>query len=166
MLGKDKGDFVSASERVNGARATNIEQLGTAWRRCEEAVGSRRWDSKKKRKKEKPSERGRKWINKEEHNVVRDMINVADRERNRTSRSGTKAAFGLTLQGSVAPLPHGRRRRDSSIGRHPVSFSILLERSVSWAYHDTHLAALISYFNEDASVMRHKSQTDWSFILE
>lgn len=30
VLGKDKRDFVSASERVNGARATNIEQLGTA----------------------------------------------------------------------------------------------------------------------------------------
>lgn len=115
-----------------------------------------------RRKRERGGERER--INKEGHNVVRNMINVADRERNRTSRSGTKAAFGLTLQGSVAPLPHGRRRRDSSIGRHPVSFSILLERSVSCAYHDTHLAALISYFNEDASVKRYRSQIDWTFI--
>lgn len=30
MQGKDKRDFVSAPERINGARATNIERLGTA----------------------------------------------------------------------------------------------------------------------------------------
>jgi len=117
----------------------------------------------RERRRKRKRERERKWINKEGHNVVRNMINVADRERNRTSRSGTKAAFGLTLQGSVAPLPHGEKT-EGSIGRHPVSFSILLERSVSCAYHDTHLAALISYFNEDASVKRHRSQIDRTFI--
>lgn len=152
VLRKDKRYFVSASERINGARATNIEQLSEQ----RDAAGPRR------REKEGEGKR----INKEGHDVVRDMINVADRERNRTSRSGTKAAFGLTLQGSVVPLPRGRGRRNPSIGRHPVSFSILFVRSVSCAYLDTYLTALISFFDKDtpSSLERHESQIDWIFI--
>lgn len=133
-------------------------------------ISNNSWNSVLPLDREGERKRGRagggKRINKEGHDVVRDMINVADRERNRTSWSGTKDAFGLTLQGSVVPLPHGRRDRgrNPSIGRHPVSFSILLVRSVSCAYLDTYLTALMSFFDKDTPSSMHESQIDWTFI--
>jgi len=50
---KDKRDFVSAMERVNGARATNIEQLGTARYRRRGGIGDREGEIAKGRGRKK-----------------------------------------------------------------------------------------------------------------